>query len=95
MATELTGIFVLDQKETPALGDRITTSEFQARFVGMSTDRALDAQQAPTDLATGVIQALSGATISSDAVCSTINQTLRVVKAPLAAAAQGASTGAE
>jgi electron transport complex protein RnfG len=94
-ATELTGIFVLDQKETPALGDRITTSEFQSRFVGMSTDRTLDAQQAPTDPATGVIQALSGATISSDAVCSIINRTLKVVQAPLAAAAQGASAGAE
>jgi len=94
-ATELTGIFVLDQKETPALGDRITTSEFQSRFVGMSTDRTLDAQQAPTDPATGVIQALSGATISSDAVCTIINRTLSAVKAPLAAAAQGVSTGAQ
>ncbi len=94
-ATELTGIFVLDQKETPALGDRITTSEFQSQFVGMGTDRTLDARQAPTDLATGVIQALSGATISSDAVCSTVNQTLRLVKTPLAAAAQGASAGAQ
>lgn len=94
-ATELTGIFVLDQKETPALGDRITTSEFQSRFVGMSTERTLNAKQAPTDPATGVIQALSGATISSRAVCSIINQTLRVVRAPLSAAARGANAGAE
>jgi len=94
-ASELTGVFVLDQKETPALGDRITTNEFRSRFVGMSTNLELDARQAPTDPATGVIQALSGATISSDTVCHIINQTVRAVKAPLAAAAQGSNAGAE
>jgi electron transport complex protein RnfG len=92
-AQQLTGIFVLDQKETPGLGDNITTEAFRSRFVGFGTSVDLDAQQAPTDKSSGVVQALSGATISSDTVCTIINQTVDAVEQPLAAA--GAIRGGE
>jgi electron transport complex protein RnfG len=92
-AARLTGVFVLDQKETPGLGDNITTPEFLRRFVGMSTSVQLDAQQAPTDQHRGVVKALTGATISSDTVCSIINKTVDLVEKPLAAAAQGSGAG--
>jgi len=86
-AETITGLFVLDQKETPALGDNITTEAFRGQFVGFGTGVPLDAKRAPTDKATGTVQALTGATISSDAVCTIVNQTVAVVKAPLQAAA--------
>ena len=89
-ASTLTGVFVLDQKETPGLGDSITTPEFRSRFVGFRTNVKLDAQQAPTNQATGVVKALTGATISSDTVCSIINRTVGAVAQPLAAAGKGA-----
>jgi electron transport complex protein RnfG len=92
-AAQLTGVFVLDQKETPGLGDNITTPEFLTRFVGISTGVDLDAQQAPTDQQRGVVKALTGATISSDTVCSIINKTVDIVEKPLAAAAQGSGAG--
>ena len=85
-AETLTGLFVLDQKETPALGDRITTKDFRGQFAGMSTSVTLDAKQAPRDPQTGTIQALSGATISSDAVCTIVNATVSSMKDKLAAA---------
>ncbi len=85
-AETITGLFVLDQKETPALGDNITTEAFRGQFVGFGTGVSLDAKRAPTDKATGTIQALTGATISSDAVCTIVNQTVASVKAPLQAA---------
>jgi electron transport complex protein RnfG len=88
-ARTITGLFVLDQKETPALGDNITKDYFRSQFVGFGTDVTLDAKRAPTDKATGTVQALTGATISSDAVCTIVNQTVAAVKAPLAAAAAG------
>ncbi len=86
-AETVTGIFVLDQKETPALGDNITTQAFRSRFAGMSTELTLDARRAPTDPRTGTIEALTGATISSDAVCTIVNQTVSGMKAQLARAA--------
>lgn len=86
-AETITGLFVLDQKETPALGDNITKAAFRDQFKGFGTDVVLDAKRAATDRATGTIQALTGATISSDAVCTIVNQTVAAVKAPLAAAA--------
>ena len=94
-AETLTGIFVLDQKETPALGDNITTKAFQDRFVGISTEVTLDAMQAPTDKKTGRIQALTGATISSDAVCTIVNRTVSSMKAELAAAASPVAMGGD
>jgi len=86
-AETITGLFVLDQKETPALGDNITTEGFRGQFVGFGTGVPLDAKRAATDKATGTIQALTGATISSDAVCTIVNQTVAAMKAPLRAAA--------
>ncbi|MBN2371144.1 MAG: FMN-binding protein [Vicinamibacteria bacterium] len=87
----ITGLFVLDQKETPGLGDNITTRAFRDRFAGIGTDVTLVAQNTTTNREAGVIQALSGATISSSAVCTIVNQTVNEVKEPLAEAARAAS----
>lgn len=83
----ITGLFVLDQKETPALGDNITTAEFRSQFVGIGTGVQLGSRRAPLDKATGNVQALTGATISSVAVCEIVNETVAAVKEQLAAAA--------
>jgi electron transport complex protein RnfG len=90
-AATITGLFVLDQKETPGLGDNITTQAFRDRFKGFGTDVTLVAQAAPTNRETGVVQALSGATISSDAVCTIVNEAVSQAKQPLAVAARAAS----
>ena len=54
---------------------------------GQITENAC-ARQAPADKTQGVIRALTGATISSDSVCTIVNETVAAVKQPLAAAAE-------
>jgi electron transport complex protein RnfG len=84
----ITGIYVLNQKETPALGDGIVRSDFRRHFVGISTDRPLvvgaDAAQSPY-----AIQALTGATVSSRSVCKIVNDTVALVKVEIAEEPEG------
>ncbi len=72
--SELTGIKVLQQVETPGLGGRIGEKEFQKQFKGVKTEPAVGyvKNQAPekdTD-----IQAITGATISSRSVVAILNK---------------------
>lgn len=83
-AGRITGVYVLEQKETPGLGDNITTDDFRKRFVGKTTDAPLAARKgaAPGD---SDILALTGATISSESVTAIVNAAVRRLKAQLAA----------
>ena len=79
------GLYVLSQKETPALGDGITRAEFRDRFVGLPTDRRLEVARSEREAADGSrILALTAATVSSRSVCDIVNQTVAAVKPTLA-----------
>ena len=68
----LIGIKVLDQKETPGLGDKIETdSGFRGQFAGRVTPLRGVKGRAPTG--PGEVQTITGATISSRAVVRIIN----------------------
>jgi len=78
----LTGLFILDQKETPGLGNKITLPEWRRQFLGKSTARPLVVTKgAPGDGAT--IDAITGATISSRSVTRIVNQVMGAVKGNL------------
>lgn len=81
----LTGLYVLSQKETPALGDAITGEAFRRRFEGAAADRPLevtrDATQATADASR--VLAITAATISSRSVCEIVNRTVAEVRAAL------------
>lgn len=68
---EITGIEILSQTETPGLGDRITEDDFKAQFEGQSSDEELE------------IDALSGATVSRDAVVNGVNAATDVFEGQL------------
>ncbi|NQT30131.1 MAG: RnfABCDGE type electron transport complex subunit G [Candidatus Saganbacteria bacterium] len=76
--TEFTGMTVLDQVETPGLGAKIGSSDFERQFNGLVT-------KPPIEYVTGggtvhlpnEIQAITGATISSAAVVNIINKTVK------------------
>ena len=70
-AQTITGLFVLDQKETPALGDNITKADFRDRFRGKSAGE--DVVAAKSSPEGNEIQAVTGATVSSAAVCTIVN----------------------
>ena len=81
----ITGMYVIDQKETPGLGNKIVEADFRGQFAGKSARRDLQVTKtgARTDYE---IDAITGATISSEAVCKIINQTLNRMRGDLVAA---------
>lgn len=81
-ATELTGLFVLSQKETPALGDGITRTDFRRRFVGAPTDQPVEVTQSASaaESSPSRVLALTAATISSRSVCDIVNRTVTEVR---------------
>jgi len=78
----ITGLYILEQKETPGLGNNISTPVWRSQFVDKSAASPLvvvkDKSQGPSK-----IDAISGATISSRSVCGIINQTISDIKPEL------------
>lgn len=74
-AEHILSIRVVDQKETPGLGDFITKPDFQQRFEGKSTLKPLRViKSKPGD--PQEVEAITGATISSKAVVKIVNATV-------------------
>jgi electron transport complex protein RnfG len=96
----ITGLYVLDQKETPGLGNFITSEAlFLSQFAGKSADEDEPLLVVKTDPATGTnqIKAVSGATISSESVSEIVNHAIANLKEPLrqrALQGAGATTSA-
>jgi len=80
----ITGIYVLDQRETPGLGDYITSEAFRERFRGRPTDPPLVVVKTDPK-AQNEIQALTGATISSESVSGVVNAALANLRDPIRA----------
>ena len=81
-ATIITGMYVLDQKETPGLGALIIGKAFCEYFRDVPTNRTLEVVTAePT--AANQIEALTGATLSSQSVAGIVNSAVKELKEPL------------
>ena len=83
-AQRITGLVVLESKETPGLGEKIRDHEFRERFLDQPTDTALTVVK-PGRSADHPIQAITGATISSRAVTDGVNERVATIRAALAA----------
>ena len=68
---QLTGIGILSHKETPGLGARVTEETFTNNFKERSPTETLKVKKDG-----GIIDAVSGATISSRAVCAAVEKSL-------------------
>ncbi|BBO68060.1 hypothetical protein DSCA_19900 [Desulfosarcina alkanivorans] len=79
----ITGVFVLDQKETPGLGNKIITTEWRGQFIGAPADRSLMVVKGGA-VQPGEIDAVTGATISSKSVAAMINVAVADLRKPLA-----------
>ncbi|MFO8048452.1 MAG: FMN-binding protein [Desulfosudaceae bacterium] len=91
-AGKITGLFVLGQKETPGLGAKIVEPDWRAQFAGQTTDSKMkvvkDGADEPHE-----VDAITGATISSQVVCNIVNKTVADLKPELREqAGQGAKT---
>lgn len=75
--SDVTGIEVVSHLETPGLGGRITEESFQEQFRGLDPGQEISfVKNAPAQADENEIQALSGATISTRAVVSGLNEGL-------------------
>jgi len=95
-AETITGLYVLAQKETPGLGANIIKSRWRDKFRGKSAAAALKVTKS-VDAGEGEIQAVTGATISSQSVCEIVNNAVADFSRTLAGSsptdAPGASDG--
>ncbi len=69
------GLYVLDQKETPALGNRIKEPDWRKKFIGLETTRLIvvsKASEKAAVIANNSVQGLTGATVSSKAVAKIV-----------------------
>ncbi len=82
-ADAITGLFILDQKETPGLGNKIIDWDWRKQFLGKKTDTGLAVVKTGAK-ALHEIDGITGATISSRCVCNIINNAVNDLKEPLA-----------
>lgn len=72
---EIVGLQIVENLETPGLGGRITERDFRAQFDGLDpTEPIQSVRNIEPDPAANEVQAISGATISTDAVVAGINR---------------------
>ncbi len=71
----LAGIGVTTHKETPGVGSRITEEPFKKNFQGLSLDANINIKADG-----GVIDAVSGATISSRGACEAVRLGIKIYK---------------
>lgn len=83
---KVSGIFVLEQKETPGLGNKIVTDEWRSQYNGAPTSQPLTVVKGGGS-GPGQINAITGATISSRSVTDIVNTAIADLKDPLAAKA--------
>ncbi|MBI5561386.1 MAG: RnfABCDGE type electron transport complex subunit G [Deltaproteobacteria bacterium] len=78
----LKGIRILDQVETPGLGNRISEPAFEGQFKGIEATPRVEYIKNRKPEKPNQIQAITGATISSNAVVTNINNAVaKVLKA--------------
>lgn len=78
-AETISGLFVLEQKETPGLGNKVIESPWRGQFIGKPASRALSVTKSGAS-SPEEIDAVTGATISSKAVVQIINTALADVR---------------
>lgn len=82
-AEKITGLYVLDQKETPGLGNKIVEETWRSQYKDKSTSDPIEVIKNGTPTANQIV-AVTGATISSAAVTDIVNKTVSELKEQLA-----------
>ena len=77
----MVGIEVLESQETPGLGQEITTEKFESQFKGLKASPEITYVKNKKPTKPNEIEAITGATISSRAVVSILNEKIKKLKA--------------
>lgn len=76
----LTGIEILESQETPGLGQEIARDKFKTQFKNLKTKPAITCLKNKFPEKPGEIQAITGATVSSSAVVSILNEKIGKIR---------------
>ncbi len=82
-ATELTGLEILEQSETPGLGQKIVEEDFKKQFANLVTNPLVEWIKGSAPEKKNQIQTITGATISSKSVVEIINTGLETLRTSL------------
>jgi electron transport complex protein RnfG len=82
-ASRITGVYVLDQKETPGLGNKIVNPDWRAQFQDKATQKRFVVTKT-SPARPEEIHGITGATISSETVVDIVNRASRELKGALA-----------
>lgn len=83
---KITGLKVIENVETPGLGNKIATDEWAGQYKNLDAGRKLEVQKGPADASRNEIQAITGATWSSVYVTDIANKALEAVRPLLSGA---------
>jgi electron transport complex protein RnfG len=81
-AKTITGLFILEQKETPGLGNKISHPRWRNQFIGKNTTEPLAVVKGKSPTSNS-IDAVTGATISSRSVTGIVNRAIDDIKGRL------------
>jgi len=73
-AETILGLYVLDQKETPALGNRIVEKKWREQFAGLVAAGAVKVVKGSANRGRNEVAAVTGATVSSQSACDIVNK---------------------
>lgn len=76
----LTGIEILESQETPGMGQEIATDNFRKQFINLRTLPVISYVKGKEPEKPNEIQAITGATISSEAVVTIINKKVEIIR---------------
>lgn len=80
---QLMGLKVIENVETPGLGNKISESEWAGQYQGLDASRPITVVKHPPAAEQNEIQAVTGATISSKAVTKIVNEAIEKVRPKL------------
>jgi electron transport complex protein RnfG len=76
----ITGLQVVENTETPGLGNKITDPQWASQYDGLDSTRPVTVVKVQASGEDNEVQAITGATISSEAVTRIANEAIRQVR---------------
>jgi len=76
----MVGIEILESQETPGLGQEIASESFKSQFNGLKTSPDITYVKNEKPSKPNEVEAITGATISSRAVCAILNEKINELR---------------
>jgi len=94
-AERITGLYVLAQNETPGLGNKIKETKFRSQFAALSAAGPVEVGKGKPGPGSNAVEAVAGATISSQSVADIVNRAVRDFRAALPTLTAGQAPGGQ